>query len=202
MLANLQGQLGEPMRIDEVTNPLGAVGALAGGVASQLGRMAVKKFTGKDLEDFTDQTPDLFQLLMQQPKLLYTPQVQDMIKKGLLTPEQVQQIQAQLNKQKDQTSAQQPAQPADPMDSPDVGVSNIPQGQRLKVQNPQKTATFYKHSDGRWYNENNQLMPQNDWAILDTYADAGGVMEKIPTATNFKGFKQRLAGQRTRGASA
>lgn len=89
------------MRIDEITKQdagrmvrgatLGPVSWL-GGVASQLGRKAFQKFTGIDPD--TGETSDLFSLLMQQPRLLYHPKTQALIKKGLLTKEQLDAIAA------------------------------------------------------------------------------------------------------------
>jgi len=180
MPANLPGQLGEPMRIDEVTNPLGAAGALAGGVANQLGRLAVKKFTGQDPDELTNKTPDLFQLLMQQPRLLGTPRVQELIKQGLLTPDQVKQIQAQLA----------PAKPTalSNLSSEPESATNIAKTDRLRVANPQKNATFYKYSDMKWYDEFGNMMPKNSWDQLEKWADdpALGYYEKNYKVSGFR----------------
>lgn len=194
------------MRIDEVTNPLGAIGALAGGVVKQLGHQTFRKATGKDLDDILDKTQDLYSFLIKQPELLRTPRVQQLIKQGVVTPEQEQQILALLMQRQKQPGKPQsgqpaqPTQPAGPADSPDIGIENIPTGYRLRVQNPQKTATYYKHSDGKWYNEFNQPIQQKDWATLDTYADAGGVMEKNPPA-GMTGFRSGQSRRRQRGSS-
>lgn len=89
------------MRIDEITKQdagrmvrratLGPASWL-GGVAGQLGRKAFQKFTGIDPD--TGETSDLYSLLMQQPHLLYHPKTQALLKKGLLTKEQLDAISA------------------------------------------------------------------------------------------------------------
>ncbi len=79
-------------------------------------------------------------------------------------------------------------------DIPD-SAENIPQGSRLAVQNPQKTATFYKYSDGKWYDEFGTLMPKTSWDALEAFADSGaGRIEKIPP--------RGISGFRTRGRKA
>lgn len=61
--------------------------------------------------------------------------------------------------------------------------ASIPAGQRIKVTNPQGNATFYKYPGGKWTDEFGTLMPQSSHAALDQFADSGGRMEQIPTAT-------------------
>lgn len=131
------------MRINEVTNDrdfsnvkvMPAVGKAAGsavrkatlgsaswlgGVAGQLGRKAFQKFTGLDPD--TGETSDLYSLLMQQPHLLYHPKTQALIKKGLLSKEQLDAVSARAQemerKNTPKTSDSAPAAPAAPGSTP------------------------------------------------------------------------------------
>jgi len=68
---------------------------------------------------------------------------------------------------------------------------SIPQGQRIAVMNPQKNATFYKYSDGRWTDEYGQVMPTASHGALNKFADTAGRMEPIPSKKSISGFRPR-----------
>jgi hypothetical protein len=113
------------MRIDEITKQdagrmvrgatLGPA-SWVGGVVGQLGRKAFQKFTGIDPD--TGETSDLYSLLMQQPRLLYHPRTQALLKKGLLSKEQLDNITVRANemgkKTTPDTSSSAPAAPGSP----------------------------------------------------------------------------------------
>ena len=115
------------MRIDEITKQdagrmvrgatLGPASWL-GGVAGQLGRKAFQKFTGLDPD--TGETSDLYSLLMQQPHLLYHPKTQALIKKGLLSKEQLDAVsaRAQEMERKNTPKTSDSAPPAAPGSTP------------------------------------------------------------------------------------
>lgn len=71
--------------------------------------------------------------------------------------------------------------PVEPVEQPyELGSMEVPAGQRISVQNPQRSATFYKYPNGRWFNEFNQPMPSHTWDQLNQMANAEGAMEAIP----------------------
>jgi len=130
------------MRIDEITKQdagrmvrgatLGPV-AWVGGVAGELGRKAFQKFTGVDPD--TGETSDLYSLLMQQPRLLYHPRTQALLKKGLLSKEQLDNITARANEMEKKTtpatSSSAPAAPAAPGSPPPEGSTSPESGPRI-----------------------------------------------------------------------
>jgi hypothetical protein len=124
-----------------------------------------------------------------------------------LTPEQLQQReqQAVLQKQKKlavaKAFAQKTAQAAKtalqqpPEESPEYGVSKVPQGYRIAVTNPQGNATFYKYPDGRWTDEYGAPMPSTSHGALDGFADTRGRMETLPSQ-KVSGFKPKRGRKR------
>ena len=98
---------------------------------------------------------------------------------------------AEKNAKQTSQSARKVAQQATgPLSSPTASASNIPSGHRIAVQNPQKTATFYKYPDGRWTDEFGNSMPSAAHGALEQFADTAGRMEQVP-AKGISGFRPK-----------
>jgi hypothetical protein len=97
---------------------------------------------------------------------------------------------AKKTAQSAKAAAQQTGSPAD---MPTATPTNIPQGHRIVVQNPQRNATFYKYPDGRWTDEYGTVMPAAAHGALEQIADTAGRMEQVPglkPAAGVRGFKR------------
>lgn len=99
-------------------------------------------------------------------------------------------IQQKIAKQTAQAARNAVQQPVEPMTSPVATAGNIPKGHRIVVQNPQKTATFYKYPDGRWTDEFGNSMPSAAHGALEQFADTRGRMEQVP-GKNISGFRPK-----------
>lgn len=97
---------------------------------------------------------------------------------------------AKKTAQSAKAAAQQAAGPAD---MSTATPTNIPQGHRIVVQNPQRNATFYKYPDGRWTDEYGTVMPAAAHGALEQFADTAGRMEQVPGSkppAGVRGFKR------------
>jgi len=212
------------MRIDEITNPLAAVGAVAGGVARQLGRSAVRSVTGQDPDNLFRKTDDLAQYYSPEAeKLQLAPGVK------FITLDQIEFTDSQgkvnkfsrnpggkwnqggsavnarwqnfLDQQSLVKQSQMQVRTAHGADDPNVTAQNIPQGHRLRINNPQNTETFYKYPNGTWTDERGTVMPKAAWDALEAFADSGpGRIEKM-APSGVKGFRTGQARRKTKKGS-
>jgi hypothetical protein len=212
------------MRIDEIANPLGAIGAVASGVARQLGRSAVTSLTGKDPDNLFQKTPDLAQYYSPEAgKLQLAPGVK------FITPDQIEFTDSQgkvnkfarnpggkwmqgssvvnarwqnfLDQQALVKQGQMQVRTAyGAGDDPNVTAQNIPQGSRLRTTNPQNTETFYKYPNGTWTDERGTVMPKASWDALEAFADSSGQIEKM-APSGVKGFRTGQARRKTKKGS-